>query len=82
MGVVQESDGEFLTVEQRNKFCVGDTLELLEKGKYPKTLTVSEMFLPDGTPIDAAPHPMMTLKIPCALSVPAGSLLRKQAENG
>lgn len=82
MGVVQESDGKFLTVAQRNKFCVGDTLELLEKGKCPKTFTVSEMFLPDGTPIDAAPHPMMILKIPCALSVPAGSLLRKQAKNG
>ena len=64
MGVVQESDGKFLTVAQRNKFCVGDTLELLEKGKCPKTFTVSEMFLPDGTPIDAAPHPMMILKIP------------------
>lgn len=44
MGVVQESDGKFLTVAQRNKFCVGDTLELLEKGNVRKLLPFPKCF--------------------------------------
>ena len=78
-GVVESADGEYLTVSQRNKFCVGDTLELLERGKAPVQFTVTELLNGDGEPIEAAPHPMMQLRIRSALRPEAGALLRKQA---
>ena len=80
MGVVKESDGHTLTIEQRNKFSVGDTLEILEKGKAPESFTVTEMQNADGEVIEAAPHPMMTVLLPYERELPAGTILRKQAD--
>ena len=39
-----------------------------------------EMLDEKGNPIDSAPHPMMTVKIPCDRPVLKGSLLRMKAE--
>lgn len=76
--VVTKSDGEYLYVQQRNKFSVGETLELLEKGKAPQMLSVESMYTEDGEPITDAPHPMMNLRIRCTLCPETGALLRKQ----
>ena len=77
MGVVKASDGKQLTVEQRNKFSVGDTLEIMEKGKAPKALPVLTMRNAEGESIESAPHPMMTVYLPCDTPYPAGTILRK-----
>ena len=77
MGVVKASDGKQLTVEQRNKFSVGDTLEIMEKGKAPKALPVLAMQNAEGESIESAPHPMMTVYLPCDTQYPAGTILRK-----
>lgn len=79
-GVVLDADGEALTVEQRNKFCVGDTLELLQRGVRPVSLFVEKMTDAQGVPLEACPHPMMTVKIPSSLRPHRGALLRKQAD--
>ncbi len=78
-GVAEGADGEYLSVSQRNKFGVGDTLELMERGKAPVQFTVTEMLDENGVPIEAAPHPMMRLRVRCALRPEKGSLLRKRA---
>ena len=80
MGVVLKTDGETVLMEQRNKFSVGDTLEILEKGKAPRPFTVTAMQNADGEDITSAPHPMMQVKMPCTLSLPAGTIFRKQAQ--
>ncbi len=67
-GVVTDADSEYLT------------LELLERGKAPVQFTVTEMQKADGEPIEAAPHPMMSLRIRSTLCPEAGALLRKQAQ--
>ncbi|MGN0519284.1 MAG: U32 family peptidase [Candidatus Fimenecus sp.] len=77
--VVTGSDGETIFAEQRNKFCVGDTVELLERGKAPVQFTVEALANENGEPIDACPHPMMKLQIKSNLRPSAGALLRKQA---
>lgn len=76
--VVKESDGEFITVEQRNKFVVGDELEAMQPHSKPVTITVSQMFNLKGEPIKEAPHPMETIKIKCSLNLIKGSVLRKE----
>lgn len=48
----------------------------LEPGKPPFAVAADELFDGDGNPIDAAPHPMMKLKIPFERPIRAGAMLR------
>lgn len=66
-----------LTVSQRNRFVLGDTLEVLEAGKAPFSLVVTELTNAEGEAVEAAPHPTMLCRIPCERPVAAGSLLRR-----
>lgn len=77
--VVTGSDGEWISAEQRNKFCVGDTLELLEAGKAPVQLQVTALTDAVGTELSACPHPMMQIRLQSPLRPQAGALLRKKA---
>lgn len=76
--IVESCDGEGNAVlTQRNKFCIGDTIELLTNDSEPITFTVDEMRNKDGIPIDAAPHPMMELHMKLPKFCSPLSLLRK-----
>lgn len=70
------ADG-WLTVRQRNRFFVGEQLEVLEPGRPPFPLTVSALIDEENAPIESAPHPTMRCRIPCERPVRAGSLLRR-----
>lgn len=78
MAVVKDCRDGFIIAEQRNKFTRGDTLEALEPHKEPTVFEAAEIFDGDGNAIDAAPHPMMTVKIKSDLLFPSGTLLRKE----
>lgn len=67
-----------LFAAQRNRFFRGDTLEVVAPGEAPWALPVTELQNGDGVPIEAANHPEMALRIPCARPVPAGALLRRK----
>ena len=75
--VLGQADG-YLTVMQRNKFCNGDRLEILEPGKEPFSIVVDGLQTEDGVSIDSAPHPMMTVKFICEKEVRVNSIIRKQ----
>lgn len=77
---VIESDGEFLTVTQRNRFFEGDELEVLMPGTKPFTIKVEEMYNSSGERIDVAPNPMATIKIKSKEVIPSGAVLRKQRD--
>ena len=62
---------------QRNRFVLGDVCSVLEPGRPPFTLTVREMFGPEGEPITAAPHPTMPVWLPLPRPLVPGSLLRR-----
>ncbi len=79
---VLSSDGEYLTVTQRNRFFVGDQLEVLIPGTKPFTITVEEMTNEAGESIEVAPNPMATIRIKCGETIPAGSILRMQKREG
>ena len=73
---VLSSDGEFVTVIQRNRFFTGDELEVMTPGQPPFPLTVAEMYNEAGEAVDVAPNPMAVIRIRCAREIPAGSILR------
>ena len=71
------SDG-VLTVSQRNRFCSGDELEVLQPRMQPFALTAADMTDGDGLLIDCAPHPTMTVRMPCEQPLPPGAILRRR----
>jgi len=63
---------------QRNKFSLGETLELLTPTDRPVEFIVSELFDADRNHIESAPHPMMELRMRLPKYAPRYSLLRKR----
>ena len=45
------------------------------------TLTVEALYNEDGEPIDCAPHPMMTVRVPYDRPLPLGCYLRRQSDD-
>lgn len=76
--IVESCDAEGNAVlTQRNKFCLGDPVELLTNDGEPIPFTVGEIRDKDGNLIDSAPHPMMELRMKLPRSCASLSLLRK-----
>lgn len=63
---------------QRNKFCAGDTLELITNDAPPVTFTAEALRDADGLPLETVPHPMQrfTMPLPCA-AAPLSLIRRK-----
>ncbi len=75
-----DADGNAV-LTQRNRFCTGDTLELLTPdGKEPVSFSVASMEDADGNPVDDAKHPEMTVRMKLPRYAPEYSILRR--ENG
>ncbi len=70
--------GELTRLEQKNKFSVGEVVEVFAPGQDPVEFTITEMFDKDMQPIESAPHPLMevNLRLPC--DAPPMSILRKK----
>ncbi len=68
------------TIEQRNRFVVGDELEVVSpKGPY-RIHKVASMKNVDGENIEAAPHPQMTVYMPMDVPVEPFTMLRRKGE--
>ncbi|UMZ74003.1 peptidase U32 family protein [Natranaerofaba carboxydovora] len=74
----KEIDGKkYLIVEQRNRFEVGDTLELIEPKNYLGKIKVEEIINSEGNKVESAPHPKERIMIPISFSVKENALIRK-----
>jgi putative protease len=63
VGVVKEWKDGYATVEQRNNFKAGETLEVLRHGYKNSTLENIELYDTNLVPIDCAPHPQQLAKV-------------------
>lgn len=63
---------------QRNRFFVGDTLDVLPPSGIPFNIEVKQMSDEYGNSIDVAPHAMQKLQLQSETEIPSGSLLRKK----
>ena len=73
-----ETDTGLTVVEQRNKFCVGDEIEVFGPRTEYTDEIVREMYDEDDKPIGAAPHPQQTVKVKLSKTYPAEFILRKK----
>ena len=76
--VVQACSDGILTVEQRNRFAVGETLEVLSPGMTAREFTVASITDELGTAQDCAPHPQQTVLVPCPYELRYGDILRRR----
>ncbi len=67
-----------LTLEQRNRFMVGDTLEALTPDGTITTFVVTSMINGRGQPIQSAPHAQMVVQLPDAPTLPPQTILRRR----
>ncbi|MDY3928001.1 MAG: U32 family peptidase [Clostridia bacterium] len=79
-GIVLDYDekSKIATVTQRNKFCVGDEIEIIQPGEPFITQKVTYMENDRGESIESAPHAEMIIKIPMDKPVVKGAMIRKK----
>lgn len=67
-------------ITQRNKFLVGDTLDVLPPDGRSFETRCLRLVNADGEEVPAAPHPMQKLWMTADKFIPAGSVIRKRNE--
>ena len=66
------------TISQRNKFSVGDEIEIMCPDKPYFSQIVTYMENDKGEAIESAPHAAMTVKMPVSEPVVVNSMLRRE----
>ncbi|MGN0431429.1 MAG: U32 family peptidase [Lachnospiraceae bacterium] len=57
LGIVEETaDTQLVRIEQRNKFCVGDTIEIMKPSGENIPVAVEAMYNEDGESVESCPH--------------------------
>jgi putative protease len=86
VGLVKNYDAnkKLVKVEQRNRFVVGDCLEIVgPNDETPYRFVVDKIYDEKGNTIDAAPHPKQIVYLPLDRAVPVNSLVRRpEAKDG
>jgi putative protease len=79
VGIVLEYDKEtrMATICQKNRFFVGEEIEIIQPGKPYFSQTVEYMENDKGESIDVAPHAAMILKLPMKCPVVKDAMVRK-----
>ena len=72
-----EADG-YCTVEAKNRFYVGETLELLSPGTPGRPFRITSMRNESGDPIDGVNCPRSIVRVAGAPCAGAGDFLRKR----
>lgn len=79
LGIVGETNEEGLyRIEQRNKFSVGDEIEVMKPDGQNLTVTVKRIVDEEGNEMESAPHPKQVLYIDLGQSLELYDILRRK----
>ena len=77
LGVAEEiTDDGKVRIEQKNKFCVGDTIEIMKPDGRNVSTVVEAMYDEKGVAVDSAPHPQQVLFLQLSEACEKYDLLR------
>ena len=78
LGVCLGYDGAtgYASFMQKNKFSLGEKVELLVPGRTAVSFTPERILDENGAEIESTPHPMMKFSIPVPVPAPEHSILR------
>lgn len=79
IGVVMEDSDEdgYAWIEQRNKFSVGEEIEVMPAKGESFSMTVTEIWNEEGEAVESAPHPQQRLRVKFTQPVHAFDMMRK-----
>lgn len=79
LGIVGEQNAQgFYGIEQRNKFSVGEEIEVMKPNGDNITVTVKEIQDEEGNHMESAPHPKQVLYIDLGYPLEKFDILRRQ----
>ncbi len=77
LGIVGRIDERgYACIEQRNKFCKGDTIEIMKPDGRNIPVVVNALFDEEGTEVESAPHPQQILYLDLSETPEQYDLLR------
>ncbi|MCI8923915.1 MAG: U32 family peptidase [Lachnospiraceae bacterium] len=68
--------GFFVKIEQKNKFCVGDWIEVMQPGGRNLSVQVLSMITQEGQAVESAPHPGQVLWVELSKEADQFDILR------
>ncbi|MGP6139023.1 MULTISPECIES: peptidase U32 family protein [unclassified Jeotgalibaca] len=75
-----DPETQIATIQQRNKFKIGDTVEFYGPGMRHHMETIEEIWDEEGANIDAAPHAMQVITMKVSQPVKPQDMIRKSLE--
>ena len=78
VAVCESNEGNVSNITQRNKFFVGDTLDVLPPSGIPFTTVCKELKNKYGVAVESAPHAMEELIMTTDKEIPPSSVIRKK----
>ncbi len=76
LGMIEDVKDGLVHISQKNKFCVGDEIEIMKPDYTNVKVKVLEMFDDEMTPVDSAPHPRQGLWLKLSETPDTYDLLR------
>lgn len=65
-------------IEQRNKFCVGDDIEIMKPCGENVPVKVLAMYDEEGNPVESCPHPKQVIDVELSAAAVVGDILRQE----
>lgn len=78
LGIVEEvsAENKLVRIKQRNKFCVGDEIEIMKPSGEDIPVKVEAIYTEEGDSVDSAPHPKQILWLKLSAQADVHDLLR------
>ena len=78
LGIIGEEKDGMYRIEQRNKFSVGETIEVMKPNGDNIEVIVKRIVTEDGVEQESAPHPKQVLYVDLGIKVDEYDILRRQ----
>ena len=80
LGIADAADGGLISLEQRNKFCVGDEIEIMKPDGRDVPARVESILDEDGQEMESAPHAKQRLRVRLSSPAERYDLLRMEKQ--
>lgn len=79
-GLGYDEERKMIKIQQRNKFVIGDRLEVLKANGEIVEFVVQKMYNSDNEAVDAAPHPKQEIWLDTDIEIEEDEILRRPAK--
>ena len=81
IGIIQgKNEKGYMQLEQRNKFSIGETIEIMVPSGENEEVLVRAIEDEEGNPMESAPHPKQKIFVDFGREIPEGYLLRRKED--